>query len=128
MIGAQTDSVVANAASAHNAHDTFAVNVGDEIDWGVAAIAAVIASEVAEGSTVDTNGNDLITSLNGAFTGADDGAANIEAGVIAYTGGEQFFVVDINSSQTITTADLIIQLTGTVTGLTLGTDGDALIA
>jgi S-layer protein len=128
LIGAQTDSVVANAASAHNAHDVFAVNVGDEVDWGVAAIAAVIAAEQAEGSTVDTNGDDLLTSLTNKFAANDDGVANIEAAVIAYTGGEQFLVVDVNSSQTITTADLIIQLTGTVTGLTLTTDGDVLIA
>ena len=82
-------------------------------------VAAVVSAEVAEGTAVDANGDDLITSLSAAFAGADDNVANIEAAVIAYTGGEQFLVIDVNSSQTIDENDIIIQLVGTVTGLTL---------
>jgi len=127
VIGAVLDSYIVNDNTVHVEHDTFAVNVGDEVDWSVADIAVVEAAKVAETSVVDTNGDDLITSLNTAFTGADDAVANIEAMIIHYTGGEHFLVIDVDADQGIDASDVVIQLTGTITGLTL-TDGDAIIA
>jgi len=125
---AAADSTVTNAASAHAGQDIVAITVGDIFDYTASAIAAVIAADVVEGTAVDVNGDNLITALSAAFAGADDGVANIEAGVINFTGGDQFLVIDINSSQTIDDNDIIVELTGyTVTGLTLS-DGNAVIA
>jgi len=122
---ASADSTVNNAAAARTSFDTVTVTTGDAFSFGT--IAAVIATEVAEGTAVDVNGDDLIASLSVAFAANDDGIANIEAGVIAYSSGQQFLVIDVDSSSTITAADITIELSGAVTGLTL-TGGDAIIA
>jgi len=122
---ASGDSTVNNTAAARTNFDTVTVTAGDAFSYGT--IAAVVATEVAEGTVVDVNGDDLLTSLSAAFAANDDGAANIEAAVIAYSSGEQFLVIDIDSSETITTADITIELSGAVTGLTLA-GGDAVIA
>ncbi len=127
-IVAAADSTVTDAASAHAGQDIVAITVGDIFDYTAAAIAAVVAADVAEGAAVDVNGDDLLVALSAAFAGADDGVANIEAGVINFSGGDQFLVIDIDSSETIDDSDIIVELTGyTVTGLTLS-DGNAVIA
>jgi len=123
-----TDSGVNNAAAARTSYDTVTVAAGDIFDYTTSDIAAVVAAEKAEGSAVDANGNDLITTLDAAFKAVDDGIANVEAAVIAYSTGEQFLVIDVNASESVTVADIIIELSGTVTGLTLSTGGDAVIA
>lgn len=122
---ASAESTVNNTAAARTGFDTVTVTAGDAFSYGT--IAAVIATEVAEGTAVDANGDDLLTSLSAAFAANDDGVANIEAGVIAYSSGQQFLVIDLDSSETITAADITIELSGTVTGLTLA-GGDAIIA
>ena len=123
-----TDSGVNNAAAARTSFDTVTVAAGDIFDYTTSDIAAVVSAEKAEGSAVDANGADLITTLDAAFKSVDDGIANVEAAVVAYTTGEQFLVIDVDTNQTVTVADIIIELSGTVTGLTLSTGGDAVIA
>ena len=61
----------------------------------------------------------MIGQLNTAFVANDDDTGNVEAMVISFTGAQRFLVIDTDSSQTITAADNIVQLSGVVTGLTL---------
>lgn len=113
-----TDSNISTTAAAAAGYDSVTVTNGDTFDFS-AAVAVVTASTVASGVALDTStGTLLIGQLNTAFTGNDDGSANIEAMVISFTGTERFLVVDTNSDQAITAADNIIELTGVVTGLT----------
>lgn len=122
---AGTDSTINNANAARTNFDTVTVTDGDKFSWS-ADIAAVVTAVKAEGSAVDANGDDMVTSLNTAFQAVDDGTANIEAAVIQYTGGETFLVIDINSDQAITAADVVVQLSGTVNSISLS-GGDVVI-
>lgn len=121
-----TDSAVTTTATAPAGWDTVTVTAGDTFDFN-AAVAAVVAAPVASGVAIAATGTLFIGQLNTAFTGADDGAANVESAVITFTGGEQFLVVDSNSDQAITAADNVVQLVGTVTGISIAA-GNVVIA
>jgi len=124
---AKGDSNITSIGTAYAGQDVVTVVAGDLFDYNTAAIAAVVASEVAEGNLVDAKGSDLLTTLNIAFTANDDDTNNIEAAVVAYSGGQQFLVIDIDSDESIDASDIVVQLSGTVTGLSLS-GGDAVIA
>jgi len=97
------------------------VTVTDTDLFSGITVAAVVAAVKAEGTAVDTTGTTLLASLDTAFKAVDDGIDNIEAAIISYTGGEQFLVIDTGGAAggAITAADVVIQLVGTATGLTL---------
>lgn len=122
----KADSYVSTTNTAYAGIDVVTVVAGDIFDY-TTAIAAVVASELSDTTLVDAKGSDLLTTLNIAFTGGDDGIANIEAAIIDYSAGEQFLVIDIDSDQGIDATDIVIALTGTVTGLSLS-GGNAVIA
>jgi hypothetical protein len=114
-----TDSFISSTTGAVAGVDTVTVTDTDLFD-GI-TVAAVVAAVKAEGTAVDTTGTTLLASLDAAFKLVDDGVNNIEAAIISYTGGEQFLVIDTGGAVggAITNADVVIQLVGTATGLTL---------
>jgi hypothetical protein len=115
---AYTDSYVSTTAAAPAGYDTVAVAAADIFNFAE-NIAVVEAATAASGVAKAATGTLFIGQLSTAYLAADDGVASIEAMVISFTGGEQFLVVDVDADQDITAADYAIQLTGTITGLTL---------
>jgi len=121
-----TDSSITSTTLAAAGFDVVTVTNGDIFDFN-ATIAVVTAATIASGVAIDTStGTLLIGQLNTAFIANDDNVASIEAMVISFTGAQRFLVIDTDSSQTITAADNIIQLSGVVTALTL-TDGNVVV-
>jgi len=91
---------------------------------GVNAVTSLVISTEAMGST----GTDVLSQLSTAFQSVDNNSADYEAGIIRFTGGQTFLVVDSNSDQQITANDQVIELSGVVTGLTINVDGNIVIA
>lgn len=122
-----TDSSVTSGGAAAAGWDVVTVTAGDKFDFS-AAVASVVSPPVVSGVVINlASGNAFLAQLNTAFTAADNNAADIEAAVIVFAGGERVLVVDANADQTINANDYVIQLVGTVTSLTL-TGGDVVIA
>lgn len=121
-----TDSNISTTATAAAGFDTVSVAATDIFDFN-AAVVAVIAAPIATGLALGATGTLVIGQLNAAFTGADDGVANVESAVITFAGGQQYMVVDSDGDQAITAADNVVQLLGTVTGISINA-GNVLLA
>jgi hypothetical protein len=116
-----TDSNISTTATAAAGFDQVTVTAGDTFSFA-AVVAAVQATPVVAGVALAATGTLVLGQLATAFSVADDAAGNVEAAVITFTGGEQFLVVDTDSDQTITAADQVVQLVGTVTGISIFAD------
>jgi S-layer protein len=127
QFSALADSSLVNDTNAIDDDDTFTISTKDEFDFVGTDVAVVEAAVKASGVALNTTNSGIaIGQLNTAFQAADDGIANVEAMIISFTGGEQFFVIDTNG--TIAAGDLMIQLAGTtLTALTLTSDGDVIV-
>jgi len=120
-----TDSSVSSTTGAVAGIDTVTVTASDIFDFS-ASVTAIIAAPVVVAGNAPTTGTTLLTALNTAFTGNDDNAANVEGGIVTFDNAS-YLVVDVDGNQSITAADQVIQITGTVTSLSLS-GGDIVIA
>lgn len=102
--------------------DRVTITTGDIVDLAT-AVAAVRATEFSIIGGTPAAAADLLASLRTAFlaNGGNAGGANaVDAAMFQYvTGGRQFLVVDSNGDDDITAADVIVEIIGTATTLTL---------
>lgn len=126
IYGAITDSNISTTTAAAAGFDQVTFTAGDTFDFA-AVVAIVQATLVSAGVNLATDGTGALNQLQTAFLSSENAVADVEAAVITFSSGEQFLVVDTNADQQITAADQVIQLFGTVTGVSLNS-GNVVIA
>lgn len=129
------DSTVTTTDTAAAGFDVVTVSEGDIFDFGARpdAIYAPDPMVITAGSLILSDvdvtgytGNELLSALTGVFQANDDDVANREAMLIEFKEGQKFLLVD-GGNPVIGSADIIIQVVGSVDTLTLGADGHSVV-
>ena len=120
-----SESSIVTTTTPASGFDFVTITAGDVFDF-TSAISAV-TSPVNTGLAMGSTGTNVLNQLNTAFQSVDNGNADYEASIINFNGGVTFLVVDSNQDQIINANDQVIQLSGTVTGITISLDGDIVI-
>jgi hypothetical protein len=125
------DSTITSTTGAASGFDLVSLQTGDIITFANLATSptnmSVISQVFNTGTAMGASGNALLGQLNTVFTENDNNIVDYEASIIRFSGGQTFVAFDYDRNQTITSADTIIQLSGTISGISVNGDSDLVI-